>query len=79
MLESERHDLSDDADYAASQQQATFLLTLVGSEVAYSAAQATAATLSKAYKTTKNHRSFPKNTSLQGENGEYLWLKITSF
>ncbi|KAL4365698.1 hypothetical protein AHAS_Ahas07G0132100 [Arachis hypogaea] len=58
---------------------AAFLLALVGSEVAYSAAQATVATLSEAYKTTKNHPSFPKNTSLQGENGEYLWLKITSF
>ncbi|RYR29611.1 hypothetical protein Ahy_B01g054048 [Arachis hypogaea] len=49
--------------------RAAFLLTLVGSEVAYSAAQATVTTLLKAYKTTKNHRSFPKNTSLQGENG----------
>ncbi|RYR73241.1 hypothetical protein Ahy_A02g007587 [Arachis hypogaea] len=59
--------------------QAAFLLALVGSEVAYFAAQATVATLSEAYKTTKNHLSFPRNTSLQGENGEYLWLKITSF
>ncbi|XLU70490.1 hypothetical protein S245_029543, partial [Arachis hypogaea] len=47
---------------------AVFLSVLVGSKVAYSAAQATVATLSEAYKTTKNHRSFPRNTSLQGEN-----------
>ncbi|XLT00121.1 hypothetical protein HN51_049472 [Arachis hypogaea] len=59
--------------------RAAFLSALVGSEVAYSAAQATVATLSEAYETTKNHRSFPRNTSLQGENGVYLWLKITSF
>ncbi|MED6179657.1 hypothetical protein PIB30_002985 [Stylosanthes scabra] len=45
--------------------QAAFLSALAGSEVAYSAAQAAVATLSEAYKTTKNHRSFPKNTSLQ--------------
>ncbi|RYR25598.1 hypothetical protein Ahy_B02g059413 [Arachis hypogaea] len=60
-------------------EKAAFLSALVGSEVAYSAAQATVATLSEAYETTKNHRSFPRNTSLQGENGEYLWLKIMSF
>ncbi|RYR72073.1 hypothetical protein Ahy_A02g006269 [Arachis hypogaea] len=47
---------------------AAFLSALVGSEVAYSAAQATVAILSEAYKITKNHRSFPRNTSLQGEN-----------
>ncbi|KAL4356492.1 hypothetical protein AHAS_Ahas09G0092100 [Arachis hypogaea] len=46
--------------------KAVFLSVLVGSKVAYSAAQATVATLSEAYKTTKNHRSFPRNTSLQG-------------
>ncbi|RYR00490.1 hypothetical protein Ahy_B07g088610 isoform D [Arachis hypogaea] len=46
--------------------RAAFLSALVGSEVAYSAAQATVATLSEAYETTKNHRSFPRNTSLQG-------------
>ncbi|XP_057727953.1 SWI/SNF complex subunit SWI3B [Arachis stenosperma] len=45
--------------------QAAFLSALAGSEVAYSAAQAAVATLSEAYKTTKNHRSFPRNTSLQ--------------
>ncbi|XLT26887.1 hypothetical protein HN873_058179 [Arachis hypogaea] len=50
-------------------EKAAFLSALVGSEVAYSAAQATVATLSEAYETTKNHRSFPRNTSLQGENG----------
>ncbi|RYR50145.1 hypothetical protein Ahy_A07g036723 [Arachis hypogaea] len=44
---------------------AAFLSALVGSEVVYSAAQAAVTTLSEAYKTTKNHRSFPKNTSLQ--------------
>ncbi|XLR53415.1 hypothetical protein S83_004087, partial [Arachis hypogaea] len=41
-------------------EKAAFLSALVGSEVAYSAAQATVATLSEAYETTKNHRSFPK-------------------
>ncbi|QHO25221.1 SWI/SNF complex subunit SWI3B [Arachis hypogaea] len=47
-------------------EKAAFLSALVGSEVAYSAAQATVAILSEAYKITKNHRSFPRNTSLQG-------------
>ncbi|XP_020972702.1 D-glycerate 3-kinase, chloroplastic-like [Arachis ipaensis] len=52
--------------------QAAFLSALVGSEVAYSAAQATVATLSEAYETTKNHRSFPRNTSLQGSGNSWL-------
>ncbi|RYR00489.1 hypothetical protein Ahy_B07g088610 isoform B [Arachis hypogaea] len=52
--------------------RAAFLSALVGSEVAYSAAQATVATLSEAYETTKNHRSFPRNTSLQGNDGKML-------
>ncbi|QHO02731.1 D-glycerate 3-kinase [Arachis hypogaea] len=53
-------------------EKATFLSALVGSEVAYSAAQATVATLSEAYETTKNHRSFPRNTSLQGSGNSWL-------
>ncbi|XP_052107491.1 D-glycerate 3-kinase, chloroplastic-like, partial [Arachis duranensis] len=52
---------------------AAFLSALVGSEVAYSATQDTVATLSEAYETTKNHRSFPKNTSLQ-ESEEFNLL-----
>ncbi|XLS82605.1 hypothetical protein HN51_048436, partial [Arachis hypogaea] len=53
-------------------EKAAFLSALVGSEVAYSAAQATVATLSEAYETTKNHRSFPRNTSLQGSGNSWL-------
>ncbi|XLR29592.1 hypothetical protein S83_057492 [Arachis hypogaea] len=56
-------------------EKAAFLSALVGSEVAYSAAQATVATLSEAYETTKNHRSFPRNTSLQGNDGK-MWSSL---
>ncbi|XLR13718.1 hypothetical protein S83_041656, partial [Arachis hypogaea] len=61
--------------------RAAFLSALVGSEVAYSAAQATVTTLSEAYETTKNHRSFPRNTSLQdnGHNGGYLEMDGSIF